>query len=181
MSAMATEQPLPFPIPPSPPAARPRSAPFTIPPPSPSRAARTVVTRGSLVDVRSRISDWTGSIPLPLLFVAGAAVGVLLASLIVLFTHSTKSAKAPTDALVKTAMVAPVVTEAKWQPNVIVIHPAAPDPMFDAPPVVEPAALHAPAARLTAPAAKKAVTRNAVRRAAAGKPAATGDLLTAAL
>jgi hypothetical protein len=104
-------------------------------------------------------------VPIPLLFVAGAACGILLASLIVLFTHSHRTAHA-TTAMLPAAPMAAVV---------------APDPMFDTPPAVS---LSAPPeiASPPRPVVKKAVTRNNARRhhRPAGKPP-TGDLLTAAL
>lgn len=175
MTAAAQDGTFPFPIPPAPPSVRPRSAPFTIPPSA--RAAETVMTRPSFTDLSARVGKWTLDVPYPLLFVAGAAVGILFASLVVLFTHSTP--KKTTNLVAANAMVVPAAPVATWQPNVITIHPA-PDPMFDTPPSLEPASLAVPAARNAPP--KKAVTRNAVRRGrAASKPAAAGDLLTAAL
>lgn len=147
----------------------------------PSAPASTV--RSSLADViRGSFSRWTLGVPYPLLFVAGAAVGVLFASLIVLFTHSTRASTA--NSFGQTPVVAvPPAPAATWQPNVITIHPAAPDPMFDTPMTIEPASLAAaPVATPRQPAtAKKAVTRSNVRRHPAGKHVASGDLLTAAL
>jgi hypothetical protein len=111
-------------------------------------------------------------VPIPLLFLAGAAFGILLASLIVLCTHSHRTAKSTNVRFGPAPIVAPVAT---W---------AAPDPMFDPPPMVEPASLSArpPPPSPPRPVVKKAVTRNNVRRHhPAEKHPATGDLLTAAL
>lgn len=146
----------------------------------PSAPASTV--RSSLVDViRGSFSRWTLGVPYPLLFVAGAAVGVLFASLIVLVTHSSRASTATSFGQTRVVAVPPAPA-ATWQPNVITIHPAAPDPMFDTPMTIEPASLAAPAATPRQPAtAKKAVTRSNVRRHPAGKQVASGDLLTAAL
>jgi hypothetical protein len=102
-------------------------------------------------------------VPIPLLFLAGAAFGILLASLIVLFTHSHRTARS---------------TTAMLRPAVVV---AAPDPMFDTPPAVSLSA-RPEVATPPRPVVKKAVTRSTVRRHHhAEKHTATGDLLTAAL
>lgn len=132
--------------------------------------------------IASSFGTWTAGVPYPLLFVAGAAMGVLLASLIVLATHARRAPSAANVMMRPPVAVVPAAAPPTWQPNVITIRPAAPDPMFDTPVMIEPPALSPPPRpRVADRPAKKAVTRNNVRRRPAGKRVATGDLLTAAL
>lgn len=140
--------------------------------------AREVVTEALEVAFGRR----SPSVPYPMLFVAGAAFGVLLASLIVLFSHSGPPARSAAAVQALAPVAAPVAT---WQPNVITIHPAPPDPMFDTPFVADPPSMK-PASAAPAVAAhktsKKAPPARSARRPASGKAAtAAADLLTAGL
>ena len=133
-----------------------------------SRNAVTVPSLGRLV------GQYANNVPYPLLFVAGAALGILFAILVVLFTHSTTlPAHVETKVTAFNVAAQPV---AAWQPNVVVIHPAPVDPpMFDTPYAADPPS---PAVRASANTSKKTVaTRTPVRRA----KAQSGNLLNAAL
>lgn len=142
---------------------------------SSSRNAPTVPSLSRLV------GQYTNNVSYPLLFVAGAALGILFASLVVLFSHSSKTH--PEQKVAAFAVAAPAAT---WQPNVVIIHPAPADPpMFETPFVADPPALNAPApppAQVRGTTAgngtKKTVARGQVRRQ--GKPG-NGNLLAAAL
>lgn len=145
------------------------------------RMSATISESPSPPSIASSFGTWTAGVPYPLLFVAGAAMGVLLASLIVLATHARRAPSAANVMMSPPVAVVPAAPPT-WQPNVITIRPAAPDPMFDTPVMIEPPALSPPPRpRVADRPAKKAVTRNNVRRRPAGKRVATGNLLTAAL
>lgn len=119
------------------------------------------------------LRKWTSGVPYPLLFIAGAGVGVLLASIIVVFSHAMPRQRVALSAPAK-------VASAAWTPPLVMIVPpplepadanmirvpVIPDQIQGVPPPVK---------------AKKLVVRGQSRRVAS-RPAKPGrDLLAAAL
>lgn len=174
-------QPFPFPIP-DPPRVHPHTTPFPPPPlPSPEETAKLLARR-------------IGGLPLPLFFVVGALVGIVLAVTVVSIVRRSSPKKA-TQAKVVSAQTAPVVEHAHalfvWPPATAgeraaaAAPPAA--PAAAAPPfvVAAPAARPVPAVRVAPRATVVAMNRpRATPRANAPEkpgPALPSNLLAAGL
>jgi hypothetical protein len=113
---------LAFPIPDAPPSVRPPSAPFAFEvslSQSGSRGRSDTMT--TLHDV---VRDLTSRVPFPFIFIFGAALGVIVASLVVAISHHGKPAQSSAFA------AGTATTTAAWAPlPVVTIHPAPPEPV----------------------------------------------------